>query len=205
MAWKAAGKHSMAFVIFNRFLDMADAQDDPGVHSLAELENADFVNTGWLWKQCCLLASRAMASSPWTLAAWGTTWQPTGNLFASVLHGQHPSSQHKPQVIACNGPHSYSLCVADIPYDVPLPQQPYTTEEAREEVSCPPPAGCRPQAPCCRTYYACTRGRSSIEFPGLCVACFLYVLLLWLYAISKTMLQQCSTRCCQHQWYQHRW
>lgn len=58
MAWKAAGKHSMAFVIFNRFLDMADAQDDPGVHSLAELENADFVNTGWLWKQCLLPAGR---------------------------------------------------------------------------------------------------------------------------------------------------
>lgn len=46
MAWKAAGQHSMAFVILNRFLDMADAQDDPGVHSLADLENADFANTG---------------------------------------------------------------------------------------------------------------------------------------------------------------
>lgn len=46
MAWKAAGRHSMAFVILNRFLDLADAQDDPGVHSLAELENADFASTG---------------------------------------------------------------------------------------------------------------------------------------------------------------
>lgn len=46
MAWKAAGQHSMAFVILNRFLDMADARDDPSVHSLADLENADFVNTG---------------------------------------------------------------------------------------------------------------------------------------------------------------
>ncbi len=50
MAWKAAGRHSMAFVILNRFLDMADAQEDPGVHSLAELENADFASTGALWK-----------------------------------------------------------------------------------------------------------------------------------------------------------
>lgn len=46
MAWKAAGRHSMAFVILNRFLDMADALEDPGVHGLADLENADFVNTG---------------------------------------------------------------------------------------------------------------------------------------------------------------
>lgn len=46
MAWKAAGRSSMAFVILNRFLDMADAQEDPAVHSLADLENADFVNTG---------------------------------------------------------------------------------------------------------------------------------------------------------------
>jgi intraflagellar transport protein 172 len=47
MAWKAAGRHSMAFVILNRFLDMADALEDPEVHSLADIENADFVNTGW--------------------------------------------------------------------------------------------------------------------------------------------------------------
>lgn len=46
MAWKAAGRHSMAFVILNRFLDIADAREDPGVHSLAEVENADFANTG---------------------------------------------------------------------------------------------------------------------------------------------------------------
>lgn len=46
MAWKAAGRHSIAFVILNRFLDIADAREDPGVHSLAELENADFANTG---------------------------------------------------------------------------------------------------------------------------------------------------------------
>lgn len=46
MAWNAAGRHSMAFVILNRFLDLADAQEDPGVHSLAELENADFASTG---------------------------------------------------------------------------------------------------------------------------------------------------------------
>lgn len=46
MAWKAAGRHSMAFVILNRFLDLADAQEDPGAHSLAELENADFASTG---------------------------------------------------------------------------------------------------------------------------------------------------------------
>lgn len=47
MAWRAANRPSMAFVILNRLLDMADAQEDPqGVHSLAQLENADFANTG---------------------------------------------------------------------------------------------------------------------------------------------------------------
>lgn len=42
----------MAFVILNRFLDIADAREDPGVHSLADLENADFANTGRVQPRC---------------------------------------------------------------------------------------------------------------------------------------------------------
>ena len=43
MAWKAAGKPSMAFVMLNRFLDLSDAMDDPD--SAGALENADFADT----------------------------------------------------------------------------------------------------------------------------------------------------------------
>lgn len=45
MAWKAAGRANMAFVILNRYLDLADAQEDPSAHSLADLESADFAGT----------------------------------------------------------------------------------------------------------------------------------------------------------------
>jgi hypothetical protein len=48
-AWRAAGRPSMAFVMLNRYLDLADAQEDPaGTHSLAQLENTDFAATGEL-------------------------------------------------------------------------------------------------------------------------------------------------------------
>jgi hypothetical protein len=59
----------MAFVILNRFLDMADALEDPGVHGLADLENADFVNTGMRCRRqhqglknavCCSASSTAL-------------------------------------------------------------------------------------------------------------------------------------------------
>lgn len=67
MAWKAAGNASMAFVMLNRYLDLADALEDPDAN-LGQLENADFVNT-------------------------------------------------------------------DVPFDISLPEQPYGTEAAREEVT----------------------------------------------------------------------
>lgn len=43
MAWKNAGKPSLAFVMLNRFLDLSDAMDDPD--SAGDLENADFAET----------------------------------------------------------------------------------------------------------------------------------------------------------------
>lgn len=69
MAWKAAGRSNMAFVMLNRYLDLADALEDPDA-DMAQLENADFANT-------------------------------------------------------------------DVPYDSHLPEQPYATEAAREEVGTP--------------------------------------------------------------------
>lgn len=66
MAWKAAGRANMAFVMLNRYLDLADALEDPDAN-MAQLENADFADT-------------------------------------------------------------------DVPFDTHLPEQPYATEAAREEV-----------------------------------------------------------------------
>lgn len=42
MAWRAAGRANMAFVMLNRYLDLTDAmeEDVPGV-----IENADFAET----------------------------------------------------------------------------------------------------------------------------------------------------------------
>jgi hypothetical protein len=76
MAWKAAGRHSMAFVILNRFLDIADAREDPGVHSLAELENADFASTG---KHCsspvgCVCFTLELMSARWLRAHALSHW-----------------------------------------------------------------------------------------------------------------------------------
>jgi intraflagellar transport protein 172 len=68
MAWKAAGRPNMAFVLLNRFLDLADALEDPEA-DMSQLENADFADT-------------------------------------------------------------------DVPFDVALPEAPYATEAAREEVRC---------------------------------------------------------------------
>jgi len=41
MAWKAAGQPGMAFVMLNRYLDLADAMEEGG----EVLENADFADT----------------------------------------------------------------------------------------------------------------------------------------------------------------
>lgn len=45
MAWRAAGVASMAFVMLNRFLDLADAMEDPSGGGLAQLESADWAGT----------------------------------------------------------------------------------------------------------------------------------------------------------------
>lgn len=44
MAWRAAGRLGMAFVMLNRFLDLCDAMDEPD-SSAAVIENADFADT----------------------------------------------------------------------------------------------------------------------------------------------------------------
>uniref|UniRef100_A0A7S0YIK8 Intraflagellar transport protein n=1 Tax=Polytomella parva TaxID=51329 RepID=A0A7S0YIK8_9CHLO len=44
MAWKEAGRLSMAFVMLNRFLDLNDAMEDPD-SSAAMIENSDFQDT----------------------------------------------------------------------------------------------------------------------------------------------------------------
>jgi len=44
MAWKAAGKSNMAFVILNRYLDLADACEEPGA-DMAQLDSADWEDT----------------------------------------------------------------------------------------------------------------------------------------------------------------
>lgn len=67
MAWKSAGHANMAFVMLNRYLDLADGLEDPEAN-MSQLENADFADT-------------------------------------------------------------------DVPFDIQLPDQPYATEAAREEVS----------------------------------------------------------------------
>ena len=41
-AWKSAGKHNMAFVFLNRYLDLSEAIDDPEGFAI---ENSDFVDT----------------------------------------------------------------------------------------------------------------------------------------------------------------
>jgi hypothetical protein len=74
MAWKAAGRPNMAFVMLNRFLDLADALEDPEA-DISQLENADFADT-------------------------------------------------------------------DVPFDVALPEGPYATEAAREEVCAQVPSWC---------------------------------------------------------------
>jgi hypothetical protein len=92
MAWKAAGRPNMAFVMLNRFLDLADALEDPEA-DMSQLENADFADT-------------------------------------------------------------------DVPFDVALPEGPYATEAAREEV-------------CARVPHALVQARTALcalDLP-LAIAC----------------------------------
>jgi intraflagellar transport protein 172 len=80
----------MAFVVLNRFLDLADALDDPEA-DMSQMENADFADT-------------------------------------------------------------------DVPFDVALPEGPYATEAAREEVRCQ----CACVASC---VYACYAARCISDLP----------------------------------------
>jgi len=47
MAWRAAGRRSMAFVLLNRYLDIADAVDEAGESGTGGgvMEATDFVGT----------------------------------------------------------------------------------------------------------------------------------------------------------------